>query len=450
MVVFAILLKILAFLAALSMFVFPRSYKVGIIFSSYLLFSFVYFPGMNALTLVAICFFLSEFPYIHSNLKKISKLRPLNVYISLCLVLVLFTIVFSPNLHSPVSLAKYILAEPFGKFFFLFAGFISISGEKSFLKSYKVIFAAMTVVTFFAVLNLLTQHSIYIDALNGELSHVYDFKSSSRFRVQSTFQNPFDYGFACILFFIISFYLFLRKRVPLTLAACASVFCLLGIFSCGCRTIVLVFVISVVLFLLLCQDNRVLRLKVLAIMLAFMAVAYIVLPPVHKMVNYTLTVFDKDSAVEGSSLEARSIQLQAVLMEINGRFMQGNGYDYFLTDVGWADAGTMDTYNPDLLGLEGVYLSYLLERGIIGFLLYLLIVISIFIFVLRGVGNRLSRALGLSVLCSYVLFSFMTGELLSYQPAMLLVGSTVALSGKKNIADVSSYNSELRESPQDN
>ena len=82
----------------------------------------------------------------------------------------------------------------------------------------------------------------------------------------------------------------------------------------------------------------------------------------------------------------------------------------------------------DLAGVEGVYLIYLLERGIVGLLFYVLFYATIVFWLYR---NRKwdveTAALGISSVSGYLVFAVMTGELSAVPPTLLVAGMCIRL-----------------------
>ena len=123
----------------------------------------------------------------------------------------------------------------------------------------------------------------------------------------------------------------------------------------------------------------------------------------------------------------RLLQLGTVLVYISGKyFLFGRGVHFFELDLGWENGSAMAA-DADLYGLEGIYLNLLLERGVAGFALYLAMMALVLVSLVRyRRTGRLLYALGLSVFVLYILFSFMTGELLSATPSFYLLGYVMA------------------------
>lgn len=422
-----IVIKILALVCAFSMFVLPRSYKVGIMMMSYLLFSLVFFPGVSAMTLTAICFFLSEIVQYRKWFIYLKRDYSIRWYLWSSLLLILLTCIISPHLHQTKDVLKFLIDEGIGKFALFFVGLFAVTKKENLIDSYKVIFFSMIIVSVFALINILFRYSPYVEALFPTTTGMYDFNSSSRFRVQATFLNPFDYGFSCILYILLSGYLFIKKNIDVSIFIVALCCGFLGILSCGCRTIFAVLIITTFLAVLITYKSKTLRFVLIVMMIAVIGISYVVSPSVRKMVDMSVTMFDLDASVDGSSIEGRRIQTAAVFMEIKDNPLLGKGYNYFTKDIGWSEDGTAASSNRDLLGLEGVYMNYLLERGIVGFLLYLITICAIFWMFVYDNKDRPLKAFGISIFSAYFLYAFMTGELLSYQPTMLVEGCLYAM-----------------------
>ena len=147
-----------------------------------------------------------------------------------------------------------------------------------------------------------------------------------------------------------------------------------------------------------------------------------VLHELNQRATALLKQFEKNSDVDGSSLELRTLQYAAVLYHVQDNPLFGCVYQYFIIDIGWGD-GVKYLKDTRLAGLEGVAMSYILERGFVVFALYLLFYISIIISFFRNRKfSMVATAFGISVVCTYLSFANMTGELLSVYPTLLLLG----------------------------
>jgi O-antigen ligase len=152
-------------------------------------------------------------------------------------------------------------------------------------------------------------------------------------------------------------------------------------------------------------------------------------PAVHEKVDYVSSMFSSRSNIEGSSTEMRTTQLFSVMYYIKDSPYLGRGKDFFSIDLGWKDVlNGSSVVDPDLCGMEGVYLQYLLERGSVGYMLYLVYWFVLFFFFFRN--RRVDRELGalaLSIWTTYFVFSHSTGNLLSLHCTLLLLGVCLKL-----------------------
>ena len=110
-----------------------------------------------------------------------------------------------------------------------------------------------------------------------------------------------------------------------------------------------------------------------------------------------------------------------VLIHTEGHRLLGLGKGY------WTHTHTEDRESVrGLYGVESVILEYLLERGIIGLVLWAAFYTIIFLYFWRNRKKRKKlTGLGVSILSLYLLFSIGTGELGSVYPTMLLLGFVI-------------------------
>ena len=188
--------------------------------------------------------------------------------------------------------------------------------------------------------------------------------------------------------------------------------CIFGILTCASRTIMLCSLICHITYYLLTHQ---IKKKVLSI-ITFLGVFYmcfLYIPFIHDSLQFIGTIFEskENSDVGGSSLEMRLGQLVTVLYYIQGHLLFGRGYDFFNVDLGWSD-GMEGLVDKDLFGLEGVQFALLLERGVIGLLIYVVFWISMLcIFFQMRKKDKHTGAMCISIIIGYLMFSAMTGEL---------------------------------------
>lgn len=165
--------------------------------------------------------------------------------------------------------------------------------------------------------------------------------------------------------------------------------------------------------------NRNVIYGMIAVMLLILS--YNTVPAVEERVNQVTDFFVEDSETGGSSIQLRMSQYMYVLIHTEGHEWLGLGKGY------WEHFYVVDPEAiRDLWGVESVILQTLLERGIIGLLLWAAFYAVIFLYFWR---NRIRRkkltGLGVSILSLYLVFSIGTGELGAVYPTMLLLGFVI-------------------------
>lgn len=434
-------MKILAILAVLIccilMFVVKRPYKGGIIILSTMLFTAVYIPSSpihTANLAIILSFLISELGHIKEVYQKskgtiVWKLMGLSLFISI------ITIMFSPHLRDAnnirIMLQNYLFIKDFG----LIYAFWCFKDMDSLKPTLKITFWGLLVLTGFGIINFLTKQSDFVSAAATGMEETgmhlsgseagSAFTHSDRFRVQAMFVNPFDYGYICIIILLLHIYGYnnrMEKRNHLIIVILCSIF---GILTCGSRTVLFCSMIGLATYIML-GFNLNKTLKYIVITFCLFCISYLFIPEINDKVSNMMSMFDKNSKVEGSSIEMRTMQYAAVMYHIQDSPIVGKGYGYFYNDLGWGDDidGRVDT---DLWGLEGVIMSKLLERGFLGLFLYLIFYISLVAYFIKNRNiSKSTCALGLSLLCTYFSFSNMTGELSSVFPTLLSVGFCIS------------------------
>ena len=169
------------------------------------------------------------------------------------------------------------------------------------------------------------------------------------------------------------------------------------------------------------QLNRHVIYGMIAVMLLILS--YNTVPAFEEKVNQMTDIFAENSETSGSSIQLRMSQYMYVAIHAEGHEWLGLGKGY------WEYMYTKDPESVrDLYGVESVILQTLLERGIVGLVLWAAFYTVIFLYFWR---NRIRRkkltGLGVSILTLYLVFSIGTGELGSVYPTMLLLGISMKM-----------------------
>ena len=419
----------------ISMFFIKREYKIAILyFSMMILFSVPKtYPGGKIFTL-PMCFFLSELvgmKWTAISLKNSKLWIPLTMIVIATIILC----VTSPHYQSVIGLFRLFNKELICKYFYLAYAFICIYNTKSLKPFLNLTYYSVIIMTILGVINLITRHSHFLDIamIGGEWNDIladmggkYEFKE--RFRVQSTFFNAFCYGYICVMNLLLFMYAHTKKMVSLNQYHIVVAGSLFGIIFCGCRTILVIAVAGYFVYIFMTEK---LSLKIKYFIAAFFisVFSYQFIKPVEKLVDSTLFAFDKDYKIEGggSSIEMRSVQFARVLYYVKDHPVFGRGKDFFREDLGYKN-GKSGLLDRDLHGLEGVVLSLLLERGVVGvFFYFFFIILMLWIIWEYRDYDRNTTAFAVAILTSYTLFANATGELASFPPTFVLIGCVLGM-----------------------
>lgn len=425
------------------MFTLKREKKAALIIMGAMTLTLVNVPWMpfqKANYLLQATFLLSEWKNIVHHLKFLWRATALKIPLLLVIVSSIICIFHSPHLNGSFStIWDFIRSELLFKYFAICYAFWAYSRESSIKYTLRLSIYCLIVLTFLGIINYVTKSAMFVNAMTEGMTNIHKgdvalgevYVTSERFRVLSMFKSPFNYGYICSAIFMLHLYGYiqgLEKKRQFWLAASC---CFFGIIFCNCRIVWFSFFISQFCYILwsLRFSRAGLYVVLIAIALFF---SYFVVPSVHEKVDLFFTVFDDESEARGSSIDMRLTQFDATLDYINGEtILFGNGRGYFANDLGWGD---VELVNQDLHGLESVIFGYLLERGVVGLVLWALfyLIILYYFWTSRKNYKKLS-GLGASFVILYLLFSTGTGELGSVYPTMLLLGYVMKAIEKKKL-----------------
>ncbi|MCD8298083.1 MAG: hypothetical protein LUC88_10975 [Prevotella sp.] len=426
-----IILQLILLGDSLAMFVVKREIKLALLLLPLICFTFVSIPWIpwGGPLYPPLCFLLSEFPYWFNHVNKIKK-SLYGFLLGLIIIALIISFFNSPHYQDPAGIIKLTIKELVSKYFFLAYGFLCINDEKMIKPMLNVSFYALLVLTFFGILNLITKEAILInlagyvkgDTLMGDF-----FTDMDRFRVQSMFKYAFDYGYICAVLLIFHYWGYAKKLLKSQFFYISVCCCMFGILTCNCRTVQFCFVFAVMSFIMFRYSLKK-NIKYFLVIILVVIIAYINVPYVQEKVDMATSVFDYNSTnVLGSSIQIRVIQYSKVFKYIQGHEFFGRGIDFFYYDLGWGDVYSAKR-DPDLWGLEGVFMNLLLERGFVGTIFYIVFYCTIFFYIFKHrKRDRLTSSIAMSLLITYFVYANMMGELYSVPPTLLLVGTLLSL-----------------------
>ena len=410
------------------MFYVKREWKAAMLVMGAMTLTLVNIPGIplhNANLLLQAAFLLSEWRDIPRYFNRL-RYTP---YLWIPLLIVSFSALLA-TLTSPYTGIKETLkSELLFKYFTLAYAFWAVKDEKSLKPILRISIYCLIVLTFFGVINYITKSSMFVNALTEGRTSMYGdvalgdaYTESVRFRVQSMFQYAFDYGYICAAILLLHLHGWYRHLDSKTEFIIALVCCSFGILICGSRTVWVGAALSIACYYMWAfQLNRNVIYGIVAMIL--MILSYLTIPAVEERVNQVTDIFAENRETEGSSIELRMSQYGYVLIHAQGHEWLGLGKGY------WEHTYTKDRESiRGLYGVESVILQNLLERGIIGLVLWAAFYTAIFLYFWRNRKRRKKlTGLGVSILTLYLFFSIGTGELGSVYPTMLLLGISMKM-----------------------
>ena len=430
----ATLFKAILIICCLCMLLLKREYKPAVFLFGYAILSEVSLPLPMGNTI----FFLPIF-YIFTEgfrfKEMIKAFRIKELVLALIIFLISFLYNYANSPHYWGSIGQFItllFRECITTYFILVVGFFSLKDVRSFKPLLEVAFFSLIILTVFGVINYISKESTMLDLITGgatkrEMSVGSLFTQETRFRTQSLFIQPFDYGYMNLLILLVEFYGYTRGLVRRNRLIAIALMSMFGVFSCGCRTVLYSFFLSFLAYAFLyLKGNRVpiyIGVAVISVALLYNYSSFF-----RSKVDFAMSVFrEKDNEIGGSDLEGRAVQFARVLTYLEDNWWTGRGYDFFWIDLQFSE-GQQYSLDPELLGLEGVHLKYLLERGIIGYGLYLIFYLLLLSYIWRHrKSNREEAAAALSLLVLYLTYAHMTGELKSLPPTLLVLGMYLRL-----------------------
>lgn len=435
----AIFLEVILFLLGVSMFQISREKKLIIIFSSYMLLNSVtisFIPFGNYRYFLCYCFLLSELPFIIRHFKQIKKatVYPLMVMMTIATIILLIN---SPHYSSLSQMPRLMIFELVGKYFLILYAYLAVKDENTLKKILKPTYVVLLLATLCGVQNLIFGNSYFIQSIStmaltsddanlaarSSLDAVY----ADRLRINATFFSSFNYGFACIALLWFFAWAYMKEYLTRKRFGIVLICCLFGVFFSGSRTNYLSIFISVAIFFIVKFDVRKSVVYLVVSSSLLLIVAQFV-PFLADKLNTMLTMFDQNTDYEGSSIDMRLLQYERCFYHIQDHMLFGRGKDFFLIDLGWADKATKGLVDPDLWGAEGVFINKLLESGIVGSILYIILCISLVRIILKRKNiDRTSASVGLAVFSAYFAFANMSGELETDFLTFLMLGMFLKL-----------------------
>lgn len=275
--------------------------------------------------------------------------------------------------------------------------------------------------TLFGIFTYIIKDNPYHRMLNYDYyaSYLQEYCFGTRIRINSTWSAPIPYGFVCSLFFWLLFPYRNGKRIAFLLGLLMT-----NVLICGSRTSLAVFLLmGLVFFALRYHIRKSLRMLVYAIFIVFFS--YLFVPYVQNKVDQLVSTVMGTDNMGGSSLEMRNEQTIAALYLFSKAPIIGYGPDYIGENL-ISDKLLLRRYYQqgyDFRAFESYAYVLLIERGLVGVVLEIMILLSILYHgLLKRKKDLESSAYIVAILIGFTFFALATGKLDTFPIAMLFIG----------------------------
>lgn len=390
------------------------------------LFSLRMGPLSSAQNLLILSYCLSEWKSFSNSFTILRRNRIFGIVVFMIIPSIVL-VIYSPHYHDIKGFFAIIINEIIIKYLMLWIGFTILTDRDNYGRIYRCTYYALIILTIFGLINFINQSAPWISWLGNENYDASADIANERFRVKALFSNSFNYGFACLLSLIFFYVGYSKKYVNKKTWFIVIIMCVFGIIAHGSRTNIVTTFIFVFLAVY-AQKTGVNSIKYILGVLVSICLLYTFVPVINERINLLIETLDPNNNISGSSLDMRDMQLNSVLYYIRNNLLFGCGYRFFYFDMGWGQFYSGGAIDNDLRGMEGVHLEYLLERGLFGYISYLFFYLCLIIALIRSQGDRLVKIMALSVVCVYLAFSHMTGELGTAPIALFFTGLLYCMS----------------------
>ncbi len=323
------------------------------------------------------------------------------------------------------------LFEFLGSYFLLFV-FYLYAGEDTFRTLIPAVTVCAVLLTVTGIVNLMLRFNPYILEM-GRAFDIFlyqDYVSSyERFRVNSLFANPFDYGYACLMVNMFSMYCKRKNIIGVRIFALLMVCSIFGIVVCNCRTVIVAYIIGLSCYTFF-SNRLALFLKYLLAAVVLFSVSYSFIEPIQTRTDQVLSIFSpqntRNSIKSGSSLKMRARQLEESYKYFKQSPVVGNGYKFIGKELGSRRQFETGNLDKKMWGYESVIFKLLIERGIVGIMAYAFLYGGLFVYLFRNIRyDRPLAGLGIAILADYLFFAIATGELNSVPVTLAFTGITI-------------------------
>lgn len=299
-------------------------------------------------------------------------------------------------------------------------GLLLFYGSDKIKVNSKPIVVALYIVTLYGIFTLITKTNPYqalIAGKDGMLTDSYLF--GDRIRITSTWGHPISYGFVCSMFFYVLLPYWKERKIKILEFLLAF-----NMLVCGSRTALAAFILMGGIYILM-------RYKVGKAMLVGVAtligcsVLYFTVPYVQNKMDQLIGTINGTDQTGGSSTEMREEQTDAALFIFAQAPIYGHGPDYVqeqlmpYNNMYWQQG-------LHFYGFESYSYGILIERGIVGVVMELLMWFSLLLYALKNRKKHKQECADIvSLLIGFIFFSLSTGALGTLEILMIFIGMSI-------------------------
>lgn len=372
-------------------------------------------PSMPSHRFFVICYWLSIIVHKEYSNRKFPLKVPLAIYTILMLV-----VGFCSELLSPFYMVYKPLMLMIDSYFVIIMAYWGFTKETF---HSKPIINTLFFVCLYGLFTLLISYNpiqnFIISIFNIRTTVDQEYFFGERIRICSTWSHPISYGLVASALFY-EFLPWIKERKILILEILLAI----NVFICGSRTaLVSFFLMGIIILLLRYKFGK--TIKNIFVVLFITLFTYSFVPVVQEKVDSVINTIQGNDDVSGSSLEMRDMQTEYALLYFAESPIFGHGFDWIREGLGY---GT-DKYSGDshMLGFESYSYVILIERGIVGAVAEILILLSLaFYFWSKRRQSPTYSSYCLAALFGFIFFALSTGTLDTKIPMFFMIGMSMA------------------------
>lgn len=251
---------------------------------------------------------------------------------------------------------------------------------------------------------------MYFYSISGATYSLDWYGADSRLfgRISSVFQHPMSFGLflGCSMIYIYS----LRSKLNTIILYVVLALILVNIVTCGIRSVIFAFLITVLFFLIVCRKYKI----VFGIIgIALILTVFICLTPsLYEYFGQVSDISDQ-SNIGGSSIDMRLDQLDGCLKEIRDCQIFGEGlmwHEEYLVNHG---------AHPTVIGFESLVFIILCDHGLFGFFIYGAMIMLLLVTQRKYIKDSMNKLLLTCYMVFYFGYCTLTGDY-SYMKIWLL------------------------------